>query len=141
MIKIFLIEPNSCIKAALKQIISDHPEMQVLDETDKVSEIGEKIAKYKFDLIFLNFCIRDRKGVSILKQIKQVAPEIPVLILCLHSQREYAVQALKAGADGYLNNESDPDELLEAVKKVSAGEKYVCTNIRAKLSEFKEKEK
>jgi two-component system invasion response regulator UvrY len=88
----------------------------------------------KYDLVLLDISLPGRSGIDVLKQLKCIKPRLPVLILSMHPEEQYAVRSLRAGAAGYLTKESAPDELLSAIKKVADGGKYITPSLAEKLA-------
>jgi two-component system invasion response regulator UvrY len=84
-------------------------------------------------LVLLDISLPDRSGFDVLKQLKYERPGLPVLILSVHSEDQYAVRFIKAGASGYLMKEGAPEELVKAIRKVNAGGKYVSASLAEKL--------
>ena len=93
-----------------------------------------KVRASYYDVILLDITMPGRDGVDILRQLKSERPGLPVLILSIHPEEQYAVRALRAGASGYLTKESAPDELVAAIRKVSMGGKYVSSSLAEKLA-------
>ena len=106
----------------------------------EIAEAGtarDGIARFRggtWDAVILDVTLPDRSGLDALKEMRELAPKTPVLVLSVHAEDHFAVRALKAGASGYLNKESAPDELVAAVRKVRAGGKYVSAALAEKLA-------
>jgi DNA-binding NarL/FixJ family response regulator len=96
-------------------------------------EVMEKIRAGGWDALVLDITMPGQTGLEVLKEVRQVAPRLPVLVLSMHSQEQYAARVLKAGASGYLPKESAPEELIKAVRKVCSGGKYVSADQAEKL--------
>jgi two-component system invasion response regulator UvrY len=134
MIKILIADDYAIVREGLKQIIAAIPNMNVADEACNGREAFEKVWEKKYDVVILDVSMQSRGGLEVLKQIKRVRPQLPVLILNMHTEAQYAVRALRAGAAGYLTKESAPDELIEAIRKVSQGGKYITSSLAEKLA-------
>jgi len=135
MIKILIADDHSIVREGLKQIVAESPEMAVRGEAVNGQQVLELVHKTNYDLILLDIAMPGRGGIDTLKQLKIEKPEIPVLILSMYPEDQYAVRAIKAGASGYLTKESAPEELIGAIKKVAQGGKYVSTDLAEQLVE------
>ncbi len=135
MIKILIADDHSVVREGLKQIVAESSEMHVQDEAVNGQQVLNLVRKADYDLILLDIAMPGRGGIDTLKQLKIDKPEIPVLILSMHPEDQYAVRAIKAGASGYLTKESAPEELIGAIKKVAQGGKYVSADLAEKLVE------
>jgi DNA-binding NarL/FixJ family response regulator len=134
MMKILIADDHAVVREGLKQILSESPEMVVTAEASTGPEVLEKIGKDDFDLIVLDIAMPGRGGLDILKEIKNKKPRLPVLILSMYPEDQYAVRVLKAGASGYMTKESAPHELINAIKQISKGKKYVSPSLAEKLA-------
>lgn len=136
MIRILVADDHAVVRNGLKQIVSDTPDMVVAAEASNGQEALNKALEDDYDIVLLDITMPDRSGLDILKEIKSQKPELPVLILSIHPEEQYAVRALKAGAAGYLTKESAPEELIRAMRRVSGGGKYVTSSLAEKLASF-----
>ena len=134
MIRILVADDHAIVRNGLKQIVSDTPDIVVSGEASNGREALNKALEYDYDVVLLDITMPDRSGLEILKEIKSQKPELPVLILSIHPEEQYAVRALKAGAAGYLTKESASEELIRAMRKVSSGSKYVTSSLAEKLA-------
>ncbi|MFB0519205.1 MAG: response regulator [Acidobacteriota bacterium] len=134
MIKILIADDHAIVREGLKQIIQETSDIVVADEASNGQEVLEKVWKNDYDVVLLDISMPGRSGLDILKQLKSQKPELPVLILTVHPEEQYAVRVLRAGASGYLTKESAPDELIKAIRKVSMGRKYVSSTLAEKLA-------
>jgi len=134
LIKIIIVDDHRIVREGLKQIISDTSDMSVVDEASNGQEAINKIRNNDFDVMLLDISMPGRSGLEILKEIKNELPKLSILILTMHPEEQYAVRVLRAGASGYLTKESAPDELIEAIRKVSDGGKYISSTLAEKLA-------
>lgn len=134
MIKILVVDDHAIVREGLKQILSDVSDISVLAEAVNGQEALDQIHRHTFDVILMDISMPGRSGLEILKDIKTEHPKLPVLILSMHPEEQYAIRALRAGAAGYMNKSSAPDELIGAIRKVSAGRKYVSPSVAEKLA-------
>jgi DNA-binding NarL/FixJ family response regulator len=134
MMKILIADDHAVVREGLKQILSESSEMVVTAEASTGPEVLEKIGKDDFDLVVLDISMPGRGGLDILKEIKNKKPRLPVLILSMYPEEQYAVRVLKAGASGYMTKESAPHELVKAIQQISKGKKYVSPSLAEKLA-------
>ncbi len=125
MINILIADDHSVVRRGIKQILSEESDMQVSGEAANSSEIFALLDQKQWDLLILDITMPGRSGLDALIEIKQKKPDLRVLILSMHPEEEIAVRALKSGADGYLNKESVPGELIQAIRKVVSGGRYI----------------
>jgi DNA-binding NarL/FixJ family response regulator len=108
--------------------------MRVTDEADNGQEVLNKVSEQHYDVVLLDIAMPGRSGLDVLKQLKSKKPKLPVLMLSVHPEEQYAVRTLKAGASGYLTKGSATDELIAAIRKISTGKKYVSSSLAEKLA-------
>ena len=134
MIKILIADDHAIVREGLKQIVADTSDMVVAGEAVDGQEVLEQVRKEDWDLILLDISMPGRGGIDTLKELKIEKPKLPVLVLSMYPEEQYAVRALKAGASGYLTKESAPEELIEAIRKVSQGRKYISAALAESLA-------
>ncbi len=125
MIKVLVADDHAILRRGIKQILAEIPSVDMVDEATNGQEVLAKVAKGSYDLVLLDISMPGRSGLEVLKQLKAEKPALPVLMLSMHPEEQYALRALKAGASGYLTKESAPDELISAIQKILQGGKYV----------------
>lgn len=134
MIRVLIADDHPIVREGLKQIIAETSDMVVANEASNAQEVLDKVWESDYSVVLLDISMPGRSGLDILKQLKSERPELPVLILSVHPEEQYAVRVLRAGASGYLTKESAPDELIAAIRKVSLGRKYVSSSLAEKLA-------
>ncbi len=134
MIKILIADDHAIVRKGLKQILADAPVTVLTDEASSGQEALRKVRENNYNMVLLDISMPDMSGVDVLKQLKSEKPKLPVLILTMHPEDQYAVRILRAGASGYLTKESAPDELISAIQKVSQGGKYISPSLAEKLA-------
>ena len=134
MIKILIADDHGIIRKGIKQILSRTSDIEVTAEASTGQEALEKIWTSHFDLVILDISLPGRNGLEILKQIRSQKPKLPVLILSMYPEEQYAVRVLRAGASGYLTKESDKNELVEAIRRIAEGKKYITPSLAEKLA-------
>jgi DNA-binding NarL/FixJ family response regulator len=134
MIKILIVDDHAIVRQGLKQIVAETSDISVAGEASNGQEALEKVWKNEYDVVVLDITMPGRGGLEALKQLKTIKPKLPVLILSMHPEEQYAMRVLKAGASGYLTKESAPEELVAALRKVSQGRRYLTSSLAEKLA-------
>lgn len=141
-IKILIADDHAIVREGLKQIVAEEKDIQVAGEAENAEQLMELLEKEKWSLIILDINMPGKSGLEALKDIKQLYPALPVLILSMFSEDQYGIRALKAGASGYLKKVSAPTELVIAIRKIVSGGMYINPSLAEKLAEkFGQKEK
>lgn len=132
--KILIADDHSVVRKGLRQILHEgFPGAEIAEVADAESMINQVIDK-RWDVVISDLAMPKRSGLDALPQIKQINPKVPVLILSIHPEEQYAVRVLKAGAAGYLSKDAAPDELVNAVKQVILGKKYINASVAEKIA-------
>lgn len=134
MIKLLIADDHTLVREGLKQILNDISEVEVSGEARNGQEVIDKVSTNHYDLILLDISFPGKSGLDVLKRLRALKPELPVIILSMHPEDQYAIRSLKAGASGYLTKESSPQELIGAILKVANGRKYISPSIVEKLA-------
>lgn len=134
MIKVLIADDHPIVRQGLRQILSDVPDMEVASEAVNAQETLAQVRTGGWDVLVLDITMPDRSGFDILKELKHEQPDLPVLILSIHAEEQFAVRVLKAGASGYLTKENAPDELVRAIRKVVSGGKYISRGLAETLA-------
>ncbi|MEO5967404.1 MAG: response regulator transcription factor [Ferruginibacter sp.] len=134
MIRILIADDHSVVRKGLRQILMEGFPASEIEEVGDAEEMISKVIQSSWDVIISDLSMPGRSGLEALQQIKQINPKIPVLILSIHPEEQYAIRVLKAGASGYLSKDMAPDELVKAVEKVMLGKKYITASIAEKLA-------
>jgi DNA-binding NarL/FixJ family response regulator len=132
--RVLIADDHAIVRKGLRQILEENSDITVTAEAVNGQDVLEKMRNGSFDLVLLDISMPGRNGLDVLKDIKASHPGLPVLMLSMYPEEQYAVRALKSGASGYLTKESAPDELMEAVKKVIKGGKYISSSLAEKLA-------
>ncbi|MDT8285011.1 MAG: response regulator transcription factor [Thermovirgaceae bacterium] len=135
-IRILIADDHPIVRAGFKQVLSDTPDMEVTDEAGNGQEVMACVRKKKLDVVLLDISMPGRSGLEVLKELKEELPKLPVLILSMYPEEQYAIRALRAGASGYLTKASAPNELISAIRKVAEGGKYISATLGERLTEF-----
>lgn len=142
MIRILIADDHAIVREGLKQIVQQTSDILVAGEANNAAETLEKVRKLlsdsalgdqKLDLLLLDISMPGRSGLDVLIELKRDYPILPVLILSFHPEEQYALRMLKAGASGYVTKESASDELIQAIRKVAAGGRFMSMPLAEKL--------
>ena len=125
MHRIIIADDHPVVLKGLKEIIQEGFDMVKVDEAWKGYELINKIQASDYDLVLLDISLPDINGLEVLKELKKKKPKLPVLVISMYPEEQYALRALKAGAQGYLTKQSAADELVLAVRKILSGKRYV----------------
>jgi len=133
MIRVVVVDDHAVVREGLKRIISENPGMAVTGEAGDGHEALKLIRGGACDVVLLDITMPNKNGLDVLKELRTEVPRLPVLVLSMHSEDQYAVRVLRAGAAGYLTKESAPAKLVQAIRKVVRGGKYVSPSLAEKL--------
>jgi two-component system, NarL family, invasion response regulator UvrY len=125
MINILIADDHAIIRRGLKQIIEEDGGMRVVAEADSGIDALRKIRQIHCDAVLLDISMPDMSGIDVLKQIHAEKPQLPILILSIYPEDQYAIRLIKAGAAGYMTKESAPSEVVKALLHVAGGKKYI----------------
>jgi len=131
--KVLVADDHAVVREGIKRIIAETADIVVAGEAVNGWEVLEKARGGDYDAIVLDISMPGKNGMEVLKELKRERPAVPVLILSMHPEKQYALRALRAGASGYVTKESAPDELIAALEKVLRGSKYVTSALAERL--------
>jgi DNA-binding NarL/FixJ family response regulator len=134
MIRVLITDDHALIRRGLKQVLEEGLGDVVVGEAQDAAQALDLIMNQKWDVVVMDITMPGRSGLDILKDIKLAHPDLPVLILSMHPEEQFAVRVLKSGAAGFIPKESAPEELIKAVRKVLSGGKYVTEALAEKLA-------
>lgn len=132
-IRVLLADDHTIIRDGLKQILADTDDLEVTGEAANGLEVMQKVRNEDFGLIVLDISMPGRSGLDLIHMIKDEKPDLPILILSMHQEEQYAVRALQAGASGYITKENDSELLLHAMRRVASGGVYVSDKVSAMM--------
>lgn len=127
MINVLLADDHPYLRRGLSQILTDEFPGAVIGEASNVPELLEQAQKHRWDVVVLDLTMPGRGGLEGLHELKRLFPHLPVLVLSVHPEDQFAVRVLRAGGAGYLTKESAPQELVQAIKVISRGGKYITS--------------
>ena len=135
MINVLVVDDHALIRKGLKQILDDTSDIRVIGEAETGMEAIRMVRDNKYDMALLDITLPDKYGIDVLKQIKLLCPTLPVLILSMHPDEQYAMRSIKAGASGYMNKQSAPSQLVTAIRKVASGKKYISSELAEQMAD------
>ena len=138
--KILLTDDHVVVRQGLKLILADHFKKAVFGEARNAQEAFARITKEKWDVAVLDITLPGRSGLEVLKEMKRLRPKMPVLILSMHPEDQFAVRMLKTGAAGYLTKESAAEELVGAIEKVMRGGRYISPSLAERMATYLDKD-
>jgi two-component system invasion response regulator UvrY len=134
VIRILISDDHAIVREGIKQILADTKDLVAAGEATNGHEVIEHVRREDWDMVLLDLAMPGKDGLETLKEVKREKPKLPVLVLSIYPEEQYAVRALKAGASGYLTKESAPEELIAAIRRVSQGGKYISSSLAEKLA-------
>lgn len=134
MIRIMLADDHGIVRTGLKQVISDAPEFSVCAEARDGDEVLALVRQSPPDLLLLDMSMPGRSGIDLIKQLKSEYPKLPILVLSMHKEEQYAVRAIKSGAAGYLTKEHAAEQLIAALRKVAGGGIFISPSVAERLA-------
>ncbi len=133
-IKVLIADDHPLFRQGLKHTFSETEDITVTGEAENGDDLIKKVPDDEYSLILLDIAMPGKSGLDVLKQLKIEYPKLPVLVLSVYSEDQYALRFIKAGASGYLTKDSAPDQLVEAVRKVARGGKFASPELTEKLA-------
>jgi two-component system, NarL family, invasion response regulator UvrY len=133
LIKILIADDHEVVRQGLKAVLGEHSDLEVVSEAKNGNEVLEIVQKTKVDIVLLDFDMPGKNGLDTLIELKSIKPKLPVIILSIFPEDHYGTRFLKAGASGYLSKAGASERLVEAVRKVSGGGKYISPELTDKL--------
>lgn len=132
---VLLADDHKIVRHGLRRILEDEFSEAIVSEASRDIEVFEQLEKSKFDIIILDISMPGKSGLEVLKDIKSMHPQIPVLILSMYPEEQFALRVMKSGAAGYVRKDSAPEELVDAVNDILSGKKYYSPAVMDLLSD------
>jgi two-component system, NarL family, invasion response regulator UvrY len=133
MIRILTVDDHAIVRNGVKNLFAGRSETATFGEASNAQEAISLVREQDWDVVVMDITLGDRSGVEVMKDLKAIRPKLPILILTMHSEAQFARRAFKAGAAGYITKDSLPDELATAITKVAQGGKYVSPTLAEML--------
>jgi DNA-binding NarL/FixJ family response regulator len=134
MIRVLVADDHAVVRRGVLQILAETPEVIAADEAASGREVLQAVGEQDYDLVVLDVAMPGGGGLEVLKQLQALKPGMPVLMLSIYPEKQYALRALRAGAAGYLTKESAPEELVAAIRHVVQGKKYISRSLAEALA-------
>jgi two-component system invasion response regulator UvrY len=134
MINVLIADDHPVVRQGIRQIVAQSSDIAVMGEATTAQETKDQVTRLLPDIVLLDLTMPGSDGLQVLKDLKRERPQLPIIILTMHSEDQFAVRALKAGAAGYLTKESAPEELVGAIRRVMGGGHYVSPWLAEKLA-------
>jgi two-component system invasion response regulator UvrY len=134
VIKVLVADDHAIVRRGLRQILAETPEIVVGGEAETPNEVMQLVMRESWSVVLLDIKLRGGSGLELVGWLRRERPQLPVLVLTVYPEEQYAVRAIKAGAAGFLTKESAPERLIEAVRKVAAGGRYVSAELAETLA-------
>lgn len=139
MIRILIADDHTIVRDGLRRLVAAEADMTIAGEAQNGVEVMEAVREKSVDVVLLDISMPGRNGLETLKELKRLHPSVSVIILSMHPKDQYAVRVLRAGASGYITKESAPEELILAIRKAFAGEKFISPDVAELLAEYVER--
>jgi len=134
MIRILIADDHAIVRSGLKQILEEKHDMEVVAEHDNGIDALNWLRANSCDVALLDISMPGKSGIDVLKQLHEEKPKLPVLVISIYPEDQYAVRLIKAGAAGYLTKESASEVVVEAVRHVASGKKYISATVAEMLA-------
>lgn len=135
MIRILIADDHAIVRKGLRQLLVEEYPSATVEEVGDAESLVNKAMQGNWDVVICDLSMPGRSGLDALRQIKQTFPAMPVLIMSMHPEDQYAIRVLKAGASGYLNKDSIHEEVIRAIHTVMLGKKFITPSIAERLAE------
>lgn len=133
MTRILIADDHAIVRQGLRQVLALAPELELLGEAKNGWEVIEKVRAGDIDLLLLDMTMPGPSGVELVKRVREEAPRLPILVLTMHGEPQIAGRVIKAGAAGYLTKDSEPENLIAAIRLVAAGGHYIDPGLAARM--------
>lgn len=133
MIRVLVVDDHTIFRSGLKRLLSDEPDMRVEGEAKDASEMLAVLRRHSFDVMLLDISMEGRSGLDALQSVRKEFPKLPILVLSMYPEEQYALVALRAGANGYAAKDVESGELIGAIRQIAAGERYLSRKAQQRL--------
>ena len=134
MIRVLVADDHPLLRNGLRQVLSQEPDLTVIGEAENSEQVLAHVKEGNADVLVLDLTMPGRGGLDVLRDIRRENPTLPVLILSMHAEDQFAVRAIKAGANGYLSKDNAGAEVVKAIRKVLTGKKYISPSLAEMLA-------
>lgn len=134
MFRVLVADDHPLLRSGLKQVLAQEADLTLIGEAEDSEQVLQRLDEQPWDVVVLDIAMPGRGGLDTLREIRRRRPSLPVLVLSMHSEEQFAVRAIKAGASGYLSKSNASGEVVQAIRKVLSGKKYVSTSLAEALA-------
>jgi DNA-binding NarL/FixJ family response regulator len=134
MIRLLIADDHLMFREGIKRLLTDESDITVVSEAADYTEVISRIRNHPVDVAVLDLSMPGRDGFEMIAHVKALQPKLPILILTMHVEEQYAMRALRAGASGYLTKDNAAEELVSAVRRLAAGGEYLCAMVAERLA-------
>lgn len=135
MIRVLLADDQAILRRGLKQFLKQATDIAIVGEAEDYAQIMRTLRETSVDVLLLDIGLPTKSGIEVLQEVRKQMREVRVLMLTMHTENSYALQSLRAGAAGYITKDSTPEQLIEAIRHVAAGKKYITPEVGMALAE------
>lgn len=132
--KLLIVDDHTVVRRGLQQILATRPGWEVAAEVSDADEVLPVLRRERFDVVILDVSLGSRSGIDLLGHIRREFPSLPLLMLSMHAEEQYAIRCLRAGASGFIQKDRSSEELIEAIERVAAGRTYVSEAVAEQLA-------
>ncbi|MFZ4621123.1 MAG: response regulator [Bacteroidota bacterium] len=129
MIRILIADDHAIVRRGLRQLLEEESDIHIVADVSNASDLMGVLRKEECHVLLLDMTMPQKHGLDILDEVRHEFPELRVLVLSMHPEEHFGIRALKAGASGYLTKDSDPDNIIKAIRKISSGGKFITPNL------------
>jgi DNA-binding NarL/FixJ family response regulator len=134
LIRVVIADDHAVVRRGLQHIVNESDDMRVVGEATNVTELLDLVSRQACDVLVLDISMPGRSGLDVLKDLKRDRPRLPVLVLSIHPEEQYAIRAFRSGAAGYLTKDAVPDQLLSALRKLVSGGRFLSAALAERLA-------
>jgi len=134
MTRVLIADDHAIVREGLKRILAGQDGIEVAGEATNGHEVMDRVRAGGFELLVLDLSMPGRSGTDLIRQVKDAQPRLPVLVLTMHEEAQYALRAIRAGASGYLTKDSAPDQLVAAIRRIASGRHYISDAVAEQLA-------
>ena len=135
MLRILIADDHAIVRQGLKQVLQEEFDQATIGEVSTGHDVVKEVQTQPWQILILDIHLPDKNGVDVLKEVKVIKPDLPIVVLSLSPEDQYGIRVLRAGGSAYLTKESAPEELVSAIKKVLAGGRYVSPSLAEQLAD------
>ena len=134
MTRVVIADDHAIVREGLKRILQGQADIEIAGEATNGHEVMDRVRAGGFDMLLLDLSMPGKSGIELIRQVKDEKPKLPVLILTMHEEDQYALRAIRAGASGYLTKESAPELLVAAIRKIASGRPFISAHVAEQLA-------